>query len=261
LQIIKLSLFTLGFLFYFSTPSASGEIFDKPVYDGDVEETTEPIEIRYRPFSRSRYFKTEEKSGTGSGGPMTVKANVIGYISCDSDDDNLVTQINIEKLEGQGGGRVIEKAYDLHLTIKHSDTGEIIDLKVTGNDKPKDVDSLGFKSNSIREMFGAFVQIFPSSGVETGDQLFTDDSREKQRNFGLDLSSIVQGVTEYNGRQSIIANVEGTMNLFGDAKGDMEGYYIIDVETGVVAYSETVMEFKPNSGEMFSGKETARIEF
>ncbi|MEH6527473.1 MAG: hypothetical protein V7723_15500 [Sneathiella sp.] len=186
----------------------------------------DPMIMKYRPFPTAKKT-TDMLIKTIVNGRSEIKAaHIESAAKITKMGDNLLYQ----------GSSTVE-GYDLTVTKLMKETGEILNTEVSVEDAAL-TEKQREKIKELEESLAAYLPVYRSDGLKTGDNLFAD--REEIRmsssgfSFSLKLMGEVKGLATFRQRPSILVNLDGRYRIISSLpKFDVQGWMMLDVETGV----------------------------
>ncbi len=224
----------------FSGVYADENINDKPVYQGQVLAIDKPMSIRFSPYPESVMTNKTTTVVVTEGARLESVSNSIGSSQIMPKDGNLEMLISIDKTETLVAGETQIQPVDMQLSLLMTPLGKFLDSDVTSTTIP--AAELAIVKGMVEGIIKQAVAQLPKEGVTEGHQFIN----EADMGFGDMLSiATVLGQTTYNKRPALVVDFEGSkieLNI-GEQYlgGDVKGYALMDVATGIWSYSEVSM--------------------
>lgn len=249
-RFVKGLVIILPCLSVFSVTYADENIDNKPVYQGQVLAIDKPMPIRFTSYPESVMTNKTTTLVVTEGARLESVSNSIGSSQIMPKDGNLEMLISIDKTETLVAGKTQIQPVDMQLSLLMTPLGKFLDTDVTSKTIP--ATELAAVKGMLQGILKQAVAQLPKEGVIEGHQFYN----EINLGFGEVVSiATVLGQTTYHKRPSLVVDFEGSkmqLNL-GEQylSGDMKGFALMDITTGIWHYSEVNM-FVPmgaNSGD------------
>jgi hypothetical protein len=187
---------------------------------------TNPIVMKYRPFPTAKGTGELLSTTIINGQKDTKSVRLEGTTMLTKISDNLLYQ-----------GSFTGSGHDLTIEVLLKETGEILDLAASAED-PALTEILKEKIKELEDSFKTYSIVYPSDGLKTGDSVYADRGEihitSSGLSFNLRLTGEVKGLVTFRQRPSILVDLEGSYAIMAPLpKINMEGWILLDVETGV----------------------------
>ncbi|MEH6630980.1 MAG: hypothetical protein V7776_09145 [Halopseudomonas aestusnigri] len=223
-KISSLSLM-LFILFILATSVFANEEFNQnPIFQGEIELINEPIIVRYSSLPKSRTINTSSAFGKLNGRVLDHKSISKGAIEILEEGKSLKMLISSFTTELINEAKKETVTDGKKMSFNISPFGKVHNFSLYSPDLT--LEELQLTKEAMSDMAEEVVVQLPSSGIESGYKFKTN----------------------FNNRQSIVVDYRGPLSSLiinhEKVKGNLDGYYIMDIATGISVYSEIYLQAK-----------------
>lgn len=214
------------------TSNQQAGLISIPEYEGDIATDFAPVDVKYQSFPKNRFESLMELSLKDDGEAIIDATSISeGYVSAEKQQDYLKYSVVQENTIRNMNGTSSETNEVFRLDIKITEKGKVLELNHENNLAGGNVqEALEFNLGQINSEFR-------DGPVSSGDILYDGEYRWAQGDVLLEYSARVLGLVQYNNRPSLICKLSAETNLH-DAVMNMNGYQIVDIDTGVSVFLE-----------------------
>ena len=215
----------------------SGEILKTPRYTGQITTIKHPVSISYRAFEESLYYKSTQTETRENNNINTDTSVLRGTV----------------KAREFAGGRLFHISLpdnEIELEVFYQMLEGVIQIErmwLAGKEVSADLPELNSSLKNFSYMLKIMMPDYNNSNIISGDVIFDQDIESGVLDVRLSLKMTAIGLTYYRGREGIVADVWG--KIHSDlVTGEVKGYSVIDLETGLSALQEvTILVNAPNT--------------
>lgn len=254
------SIFVVSFCLVFVTEHTwANDDFAHPKYKDPIEPTTTPIELKYQQVPARSYQKSGVRTIRKGEIEHTTKTKQVGAYQIEAKDNYDRVTMFIKQIEQDNGSgnQILPLVISLSANISYS--GEVIGFEF--NDRPVDEATLNAGGARQLHTFAATVLAVPYQAVETGDEFYTKTMRSRFQKIGMSPTGIVRGTTSHKGRLSLVVDQNVAVQFPGGAVGEIRGYILVDLEYGLISFSDTASKFDAPNGTQVHMREVLEVDF
>jgi len=212
--------------------------FASPKYQGVILPINEPVKIRFGPFPKSTITKSSH-TDTWTDGKLEVDDSVVtGDVESQVTSSGIVLTINM--MFG-------ENSPNVHAVIRFNSDRKFVNIdkiRIAGKDIALTHPDAWSKIKSIEGLIDIYFHGYKTSGIVVGDTVYDGDLEFS--GFRMSLKVIALGLSNHRDRPALVTSSTG--NISGNLiNGNYSGYELVDLETGMMAFSEGHYSFQTDT--------------
>lgn len=219
-----------------TTPAVAPPPAGTPTFAGAVQPITTPLVLKVQPFSMRPLIVVGTAIRTQDGTPRSVRTVRVGRIEAERRGADIVKTVRLDRVEGGDDA----PAPGMAVIVTTDAWGRVKDKRI---EWPPGKDAR--VSAVVRGVVDAVMESgaiapkgaggYPEQGIKTGDVV----NVEVDELLSIEFRHTVRGLATHEGRKVVVVDIAGTSSDAA-SPSQMNGYGLIDAETGALVYSSEI---------------------